>query len=218
MLIAPCSLVTSISLSTCVLHVWYVHQFCHGMNDVGQCIQCVRMLACSRKKPVIFSKGLLSDCSAIVPWGWDMRAPHSQQKRLLLIQPCWMNFGQVVATGEANPNNKSQIFDDLGISWYMEVSWNGGITKSSMFSSIFPYKSTISTIWGIPRFRKSPFLFPFQSACEIRGSKQLSFAELFLVWRWFSRSQQIRNTYLYCLLCWLRWLACIVYIYTYIDT
>jgi hypothetical protein len=43
MILDSFSLVASISLSMCVLHVWCVYQFCHGIHDVVQCTQCMSM-------------------------------------------------------------------------------------------------------------------------------------------------------------------------------
>ena len=39
-------------------------------------------------------------------------------------------------------------------SHYMEVSWNGGTPKSSIFNGIFHYKPSI---WGYPHSRKPPY-------------------------------------------------------------
>ena len=112
---SPVSFVTSISLSTCVLHVRYWYVVLTNLDSFAMAyIWCGSMCTMHEKVHVktqsSFPSRTALGCSAIVQWGWDMRAPHAEQKRLLH----GMNFGYLRLA-----NQRPQKITDLEWSWYM---------------------------------------------------------------------------------------------------
>jgi len=65
-------------------------------------------------------------------------------------------------------NKQKQVYEPA---CYMEVSWNGGTPKSSIYSRIFHYKPT--SYWGSPMAMETPMYWYLNSWCQIFYSSHL---------------------------------------------